>query len=378
MTSKNGASQLDEQVLLDVLSQAAPDGVLVVGADGTILYANSQVEALFGWTVSDLVGEPVEMLLPESVRRAHVGMREGYVRAPSTRPMGTGRDLRARRKDGRTFPVDVSLAPLDTAGGRVVTAFVRDATDTRRRQQQAEATADISRALLESRPVVDVLALTAEYARTVVGADAAWVVTPRDADTLVVRATAGDAAKRLLGVELSLRSSLLGAVMDKAVPALIESLVDDEQVAAEVRALGLGPAFSTPLVASERRFGAMVVARHQDGPMFTDADVASAQVFADSAAVTLAFGEARSELEHERLTAEQERIGRELLNRVINEAYGIGLSLQSVVGIAGRDAGPRIEEAVTRLDQVIRTIRSVVFGIAEPTMQARDDPALFD
>lgn len=357
---------LDEHTLFAALSEAAPDGVVIVDADGLVVYANDQAEALFGYPADKLVGQPIELLVPDRVQRAHVAMRNGYVRNPDTRPMGTGRDLQARRHDGRTVPVDVSLSSIDTEDGRMVVAFVRDASEWRRRHQQAAATIEISNALLEGRRVEDVLTLTAEHARTVVGGDAAWIVTPVGAD-LVVRAAAGPQSHKLIGLAVPASASLAGAVMASAVPLVVDSVSDDSRVAAAFRELGYGPSMYIPLVASERRFGAMIVARMKDEPLFSEADLATARLFAGSAAVALAFGETRQELEQRRVSAEQERIGSELLGRVIHELYAVGLTLQTTVGLVGADAAGRLEESVTRLDDLIKTIRSVVFdGPDEP------------
>lgn len=363
--SKQPPGSLDEHTLFAALSEAAPDGVVIVDADGVIVYANDQAEALFGYPADELLGQPIELLVPERVGRAHVAMREGYVRNPETRPMGTGRDLQARRRDGRTFPVDVSLSSIDTEDGRMVVAFVRDASEWRRRHQQAAATTEISNALLEGRSVEDVLTLTAEHARTVVGGDAAWIVTPTANATLMVRAAAGPATHKLIGMEVPADASMSGAVMASATAVVVDSAAHDPRVADAVRELGYGPSMYIPLVASERRFGAMIVARDQDEPLFSDADVATARLFAGSAAVALAFGEARQELEQRKVSAEQERIGTELLGRVIHELYAVGLTLQTTVGLVGSEARGRLEESITRLDDVIKTIRSVVFDVTE-------------
>lgn len=356
--------RFEQPELFVTLIETAPDAVLAVDRDGTLIYANHKAEELFGYPAAELIGQPIEVLVPDTTRAAHVALRDTYMDAPRRRPMGTGRDLRARRRDGSTFPVDVSLSPLDTPDGPVITAFVRDATDQRRRQHQAEAVAEIAAALLEDQPVPDVLALAARHTRAVTWADAAWVVTP-DREALVVRAAAGHGATELMGVRTTVRQSVAGVAMLERGPLLIESLTDDDRVPDKARAQGYGPAIVIPLVAGEREFGALVAARVEGQPHFSADDVEGANLFARSVAVTLAFGEARAELERQHLTAEQERIGRELLNRVIHDIYGIGLWLQSSIGLANAEVSPRLDEAVSRLDDVIANIRHVVFGIVD-------------
>lgn len=120
------------------ICDAAPDGILVVGADGRIVSANRRAQDLFGYDAHTLIGAPVEMLLPESVRARHVGHRQGYAQRPATRPMGSGLDLAARHADGHEFPVEISLSPIDTGDGPLVISIVRDITERRRLEAERE------------------------------------------------------------------------------------------------------------------------------------------------------------------------------------------------------------------------------------------------
>ena len=111
------------------LLEAAPDAMVVVNNRGIIEIINSQTEKLFLYERDELIGQPVEMLIPERLRAEHTGHRNNYVREPIARPMGTGLELYARRRDGSEFPVEISLSPLDTEAGQLVTAAIRDVTD---------------------------------------------------------------------------------------------------------------------------------------------------------------------------------------------------------------------------------------------------------
>src|SRR5258706_5760857 len=105
------------ETLFQSLLESAPDAIVIVDRAGQIVIANSQAAQLFGYQQRDLVGQPVEILLPERLRTTHTGHRAGYVAAPHTRPMGVGLDLVAERKDGSHFPVEISLSPLSTESG---------------------------------------------------------------------------------------------------------------------------------------------------------------------------------------------------------------------------------------------------------------------
>ena len=111
------------------LLEAAPDAMVCADSDGQIALVNAQAERLFGYDRDEMVGQPVEMLVPDAVRPVHPGHRAGYVADPQPRPMGAGMELAGRRRDGSTFPAEISLSAIDTDQGILVTAAVRDVTD---------------------------------------------------------------------------------------------------------------------------------------------------------------------------------------------------------------------------------------------------------
>jgi protein-histidine pros-kinase len=111
------------------LLEFAPDAIVGIRADGRIEIANSQVERLFGWEREELLGRPVEILVPERLRGVHEGHRAGYFKAPRTRPMGAGLELYALRKDGSEFPCEISLSATEYSDGIVAVAAVRDVTE---------------------------------------------------------------------------------------------------------------------------------------------------------------------------------------------------------------------------------------------------------
>jgi len=141
------------------LLDAAPDGMVITDADGVIRLVNRQAEALFGYRRDELVGRPVELLMPERVRQQHPDHRKGYLAGPAARPMGLGLELSARRKDGSEFPVDISLSSLETENGLLVSAAVRDLTERKRidderaqlREQLLRAQQEEERAHLEAK-----------------------------------------------------------------------------------------------------------------------------------------------------------------------------------------------------------------------------------
>lgn len=117
---------LADDALARMLLDASPDGLLLVAVDGTIRLANNQAATLFGTRQDDLVGTSVEELVPVEQRRSHASLRQRYGSNPSRRPMGTDLRLRALRRDGSKFPVEISLSPLTIEGEDLTIATVRD------------------------------------------------------------------------------------------------------------------------------------------------------------------------------------------------------------------------------------------------------------
>jgi PAS domain S-box-containing protein len=136
------------------LLESAPDPAVIVDADGRIVLVNEQTERVFGFARSELIGQPLELLLPERIRGAHVSHLAGYFDRPSPRPMGVGRELAGQRRDGTQFPVEISLAFLDTDGGGLAMAFVRDTTDRVKADLAASEAEARYRVLVEQVPAV--------------------------------------------------------------------------------------------------------------------------------------------------------------------------------------------------------------------------------
>lgn len=127
------------------LLEAAPDGMVIVDQQGTIVMVNAQTEKLFGYARAELLGNPVELLIPERFRDIHPFHRKQYGKNLPVRSMGSDLDLYARRKDGSEFPVEINLSPMETAEDHLIIAGIRDITERKRAEEKF-------RGLLESAP----------------------------------------------------------------------------------------------------------------------------------------------------------------------------------------------------------------------------------
>jgi len=135
-TIQNAIDRERAYELFRSLLESAPDAIVVVDRQGGILLVNSQLEKMFGYERNELAGQPVEKLVPERFHGRHGGHRNHYLQEPRVRPMGTGLELFGRRKDGTEFSVEISLSPLETQDGTLVSAAIRDVTERKHIEEQ--------------------------------------------------------------------------------------------------------------------------------------------------------------------------------------------------------------------------------------------------
>ncbi|MBI2077742.1 MAG: MASE1 domain-containing protein [Euryarchaeota archaeon] len=131
ITGRKSAEERFQRII-----ESGPDAFVIVDAKGIMVEVNRQAETLFGYTPEEMVGRPIELLIPDSVKDRHVGYRESYVKDPQPRPMGAGLELKALRKDGTEVPVEISLSPVQTPDGLIVISAIRDVTERKRAQSE--------------------------------------------------------------------------------------------------------------------------------------------------------------------------------------------------------------------------------------------------
>jgi PAS domain S-box-containing protein len=324
-----------EEFLVRALLEQVPDGLVVADEDGLIRLVNRGFEEMFGYDRAEVLGQRVEMLVPESVRTRHSAHRLRFRASPHRRPMGQGLELEGQRRDGTLFPVEISLSPLERDAGSLTIATIRDVTERRAAEHQV-------------RWVQRLLDATT---------DAVYVFRVDDLSFVHVNAGAerqtGYAAADLLSMsplhvlpdypERRLRALLAPMTDDGAAPLQFETSVrraDGTDVPVEVVCEWLRP-----------------------DPTFDPVYVATARDVSERLLTEQALATARQRLA---LSEDRERIARDLHDKVIQRLFATGLGLQAAASRA--DAEPvrdRLRTAIDDLDQAIREIRTSIFELHE-------------
>ena len=126
--------------MLRRLFNSTPDAMIISDHEGKIVLMNEQMEALFGYHSDELLGQPIELLIPKALRERHQHHRSKYFNQPTVRAMGSNLELTALRKDGSEFPVEISLSPINLENGYLIASAIRDVTDAIRSQKYGKRT----------------------------------------------------------------------------------------------------------------------------------------------------------------------------------------------------------------------------------------------
>jgi PAS domain S-box-containing protein len=207
------------------LLESAPDAIVIVDGGGTIVLVNERAEELFGYSREELIGEPVEILLPKALGPRHRTHREGFIAEPRVRAMGEGLDLRARRKDGTEFAAEISLSPMRTESGLLISAGIRDVSKQLLRQ--------LERALVPRMEISDRWQLAWRYRPSMnamlLGGDFIGVCEPPNGSLSLLIGDVTGHGPAAAGTGAMLRAAWLGAaqagVRMQSLPGLLHSLL---------------------------------------------------------------------------------------------------------------------------------------------------------
>jgi len=336
-------------------------GVMFTAPDGRIFAANPAA------------CEMLRMTEAQICERGRAGLADpadtGWQAAFATRATeGKVRaELSMRRGDGSRLMAELSSALFtDPAGNERACTTFHDITPRWWAEQRLRAVNELSRALLSGEPQSTIMGIAARRARQMVDATHGGVLTVgTNPSSVVIAAASGPGVAHFVGVEYR-PGTLAGRIMEAGRPVHIADLSNHADVSPDVQEIRLGPALMVPMTSADRDFGVIVVARPAAAMPFSDDELRAVAMFAESAAVALAYGEARAGAQRLAVLADQDRIARDLHDRVIQQLFVIGLDVQAAQRVAGEPVADRLARVVADIDDIIADVRATIYGLRPP------------
>jgi PAS domain S-box-containing protein len=342
------------------LFAAYADALLLVDASGRIMLANPAATQLLGYAPGELVGLPVDALVPDAIRPRHAAYREGYAKNPRPRPMGTQMELVARRADGTEVMVEIALSPLQSLGQSYVVAAIRDigayprVKQALKRASYAEWVAQVGRMAVDTRDPQQLLQRIPQVAVEALQADAAVVfLLEADRQQFRVAGCAGALLPESLGARVPNRPDTPpGFVVAQGRPALIADYATEQRfvVPASYLKAGLVSALAVPLNDRGQTVGMLTVRSRQAG-RFGDDEVRFMQSLAHLLAASLQRTQTEEALNHaQRLESVGQLTGgiAHDFNNLLTVIQGNLQVLEDLPAIAGDAVAPQLVGAAMR------------------------------
>jgi PAS domain S-box-containing protein len=351
---------LDDVGVYRSLFSAAADGLLLVDADGRIVLANPSASKLLGYGPDELVGTPVDALVPDSIRPRHAAYREAYGHAPRPRPMGTQMELVARRKDGSEVMVEIALSPLQSHGRAFVVAAIRDIGSYPRvrqalqRARHSEHLAQLGRLAVDERDPQKLLMRVPELAAQALESEFSSVMLLEpDRRELRVVSCCGQFASAPLGARLANDPRTpAGYVMATGEPLRVADMAQEDrfEVPASDLAAGMASLLAVPLFDRGRMTGVLCVRSRQLGH-FGDDETRFLQSLANLLATCLQRAASEEALNHaQRLESVGQLTGgiAHDFNNLLTVIQGNLQVLEELPALAGHEFGQQLVGAAAR------------------------------
>ena len=378
---------------LALLLEAAPVAIVTVDRHGVILFANTRLNELFGYESGELLGQPVEVLIPDPFREIHQFHREEYVHRPHIRPMGIGMELAGRRKDGREFPIEAGLSHIHVGDTLLVMGSITDISrrkqteemlETRvqertheleRRRQVSDGLRDTLTILNSNHTLDEILAHIVTQAFSLLYADASAIYSlDEERDELILRAHHGITEEQLS------RAARLAATTDHG-PTQVEhytlvyqnrshhgnepeaagtSLMTTQRLrwnptGESLMAAGYGAMLSVPLLVKGAIYGNLML-YYTEPRKFSQEEIDLATTVGDQAALAIENARLRSQIERTAVTAERNRIARDLHDSVTQTLFSATVIAEVLPKLWQRN----LDESMRRLAELRQLTRGAL------------------
>ncbi len=337
------------------------DGIMFTAPEGRIFAASPAACEMLRMTEAEICAHGWECFADPADSRWQAALaaqaKEGKVRA----------ELTMRRGDGTRFMAELCSAVFTDAAGneRTCTTF-HDISPRWWAEQRLRAVNELSRALLAGEPQSTIMGIAVKRARQMVdAANGGVLAVGKSPGSVVITATSGPGVAHFAGAEY-VPGTLAGRILEGGQPVQIADLSARTDVAPEVAAIRLGPALMVPMTSADQSFGMIVVTRPAGAAPFSDEETGAVAMFAESAAVALAYGEARASAQRLAVLADQDGTARELHDRIIQQLFAIGLDVQAAQRLAGGHAADRLGRVAAGLDDTIADVRATIYDLQPP------------
>lgn len=363
------------QETLVQLIAAAPVAIVTVDRAGTILYANAKLYEMFGYGPDELPGRSIETLIPERFRRDHIAHRADFVRHPRIRPMGSGLDLTARRKDGTEFPIEAGLSYVTLGDEMIIMGSITDVTrrkqieevlerrveertrELERRRQVADGLRDILTVLNSNQSLDAILRHIAEQACRLLYADASAICrAAEDSDVLLVQASYG----------LPPSEHARGAAHDPPPLPEVTPGADQMRLTSAARPSKPSPpsdpidtnyqaVLTVPLVINDGVYGSLIL-YFREARRFSAEEIELANTVGDQTALAIENARLRTQVERTAVAAERSRIARDLHDSVTQTLFSASIIAEVLPKLWRRN----LAEAERRLEELGQLTRGAL------------------
>lgn len=359
------------QTSVNLLIESAPIAITMVDQQGQIIYVNTKLEELFGYARAELLGAPIETLMPTRFHAIHLHHRAHYMQHPHVRAMGSGLDLAGRRKDGSEFPIEAGLSHLTIGAETLVTVTITDISkrkeiesqlerrvtertyEIERRRQVADGLRGSLAILNANRSLAEILNYIAEQGQQLLGADAVILFSQDERQHAEIQASIGIQEDRWQqgGVDKILlpTQALLadGAISSHHASERDGTTADATPGSEPVAGDGYHTRLTAPIEIKRVIYGGLMLC-YREPRHFSEEEVALLQTMADQTALVIENARLRTQIERSAVTAERNRLARELHDAVTQTLFAISIIAEVLPKLWER----KPEEGRRRLDEL--------------------------